>query len=152
MRVPCLIVAMVLGLAGCAGQVPPTALDTSLAPVQTNLAQTNVQNCRDFTAQVAVEGQTRQGVGQTCLQPDGSWRVTLNTPGLPEQTYTLPPQPIYPYAYPYADPSYWADPWFYGPLFVGSRVFVTRVFHHHHHNGASQKGGSHRGGSRGGHK
>jgi hypothetical protein len=139
-------------LAGCAAQVPPNALDTSLAPVQTNLAQTNLQNCRDFTTQVAVEGQTLQGAGQTCLQPDGSWRVTLNTPGLPEQTYTLPPQGVYPYPYPYpytyTDPSYWADPWFYGPLFVGNRVVLVGTFHHHHFH----QGGYHQGGSQGGHK
>lgn len=142
-----------LVLAGCAGPVPSGALDTALVPTQTNLtqtnlAQTNLQNCRDFTTQVAVEGQTRQGAGQTCLQPDGSWRVTLNTPGLPEQTYTLPPQGVYPYPYPYADPSYWADPWFYGPVFVSNRVFLVRTFHHHHF----KQGGYHHGGFHGGHK
>lgn len=152
MRVPLLSIAAMSVLAGCAGQVPPSALDTALVPAQTNLAQTKLQNCRDFTAQVAVEGQTRQGVGQTCLQPDGSWRVTLNTPGLPEQTYMLPPQTVYPhpypYPYPYADPSYWADPWFYGPLFVGTPVFLVRTFHHHHF----KQGGYHHGGFHGGRK
>jgi len=152
-RVPFLTIAVTSFLAGCAAQVPPSALDTSLAPIQTNLAQTNLaqtnlQNCRDFTTQVAVEGQMRQGVGQTCLQPDGSWRVTLNTPGLPEQTYTLPPQGTYPYPYAYADPSYWADPWFYGPVFVSNRVFLVRTFRHHHF----KQGGYHHGGHHGGHK
>ena len=58
-------------------------------------------NCHDFTMPVTVEGQQRQAVGQMCQQPDGSWRVTQNTPGLPPQVYTLPPQAIYVTPYPY---------------------------------------------------
>ena len=140
-----------LVLAGCAGQVPPSALDTALFPTQTNLQNTNLQNCREFTVQVAVEGQTRQGVGQTCLQPDGSWRVTLNTPGLPEQTYTLPPEAIY--LYPYPEPAYWWNPWFYGPQFVGGPVFLVRTFHRHHfHQGGSHHHHHHHGGFHGGRK
>jgi hypothetical protein len=130
-------------LPGCVGPVPPSASDTALVPTQMSL-----QNCREFTAQVAVEGQPRQAVGQACRQPDGSWQVTLNTPGLPQQVYTLPPQAIY--LYPYPEPYYWWDPWFYGPLFVSSPVFLARGFHHHHHfhhNGGSHQGGSRQGGS-----
>lgn len=113
-----------------------------------------LQNCREFNAQVTVEGQPRQAVGQTCQQPDGSWQVTLNTPGLPQQVYTLPPQAIY--LYPYPEPYSWWDPWFYGPpLFVGSPVFLGHGFHrfHHHdfhHNGGSHKGAGHQGGFHGG--
>jgi hypothetical protein len=59
-----------LVLAGCVGQVPPSASDTALVPTQTTLP-----NCREFTAQVTVEGQPRQAVGQTCQQPDGSWQA-----------------------------------------------------------------------------
>ena len=133
-----------LVLAGCVEPVPPSASDTARVP-----AQMTLQNCREFTAQVMVEGQPRQAVGQTCQQPDGSWQVTLNTPGLPQQVYTLPPQAIY--LYPYPEPYYWWDPWFYGPLFfVGGPVFLAHGFHHHHHfrhDGASHHGGSHQGGS-----
>jgi hypothetical protein len=32
------------------------------------------QNCREFTAQVRVGGQPQQAVGQSCQQPDGSYR------------------------------------------------------------------------------
>ena len=133
-----------LVLAGCAGPVPPSASDTALVPTQMTL-----QNCREFTAQVTVEGQPRQAVGQTCQQPDGTWQVILNTPGLPQQVYTLPPQAIY--LYPYPEPYYWWDPWLYGPLFfVGGPVFLAHGFHHHHHfhhDGASHQGGSHQGGA-----
>jgi hypothetical protein len=138
-----------LVLAGCVGQVPPSASDTALAPTQATL-----QNCREFTAQVRVEGQPRQAVGQTCQMPDGSWQVTVNTPGLPQQVYTLPPQAIS--LYPYAEQYDWWDPWFYGPpLFVSSPVFLVHGFHRFHrhdfsHNGASHPGGSHHGGSHGG--
>src|SRR5882757_11008755 len=134
-----------LVLAGCVGPVPASAPDTTaLVPTQITL-----RNCREFTAQVTVEGQQRQAVGETCQQPDGSWQVTLNTPGLPQQVYTLPPQAIY--LYPYPEPSYWWDPWFYGPLFAGGPVFLAHGFHRHHdlrHNGASHHGGSHKGGHR----
>jgi hypothetical protein len=74
-------------LAGCAGQAPPGGTD----PAPAQLIQGR-QNCRDFTMPVTVGGQQQQAVGQACQQPDGSWRVTQNTPGLPEQVYTLPPQ------------------------------------------------------------
>ncbi|MGO8918393.1 MAG: hypothetical protein ACLQJR_21040 [Stellaceae bacterium] len=94
-------------------------------------------------------------VGKTCQQPDGSLQITLETPGLPPQIYTLPPpqaedaqqspsQPSppqaiyaypyaspYPYPYPYPAPYYWSDPWAYGgfPFFAGgSFVFVGDRF------------------------
>jgi len=140
-----LTVALILVLAGCVGPVPSSAPETALVPTQIT-----PWRCREFTAPVTVEGQQRQAVGQTCQQPDGSWQVTLNTPGLPQQVYTLPPQAIS--QYPYPDPTYWWDPWFYGPLFVGSPVFLARGHHHHvfHHNGGSHKGGHRHGGFRGG--
>jgi hypothetical protein len=116
------------------------------------------QNCRSFTLQVMVGGQPQQAVGQACQQPDGSWQITQNTPGLPQQVYTLPPQAIY--LYPYPEPYYWGDPWFYGSsFFVGGRVFLGRGFHRFHHDkfhhggfhhGGSPRGGSAHGGSHGG--
>ena len=127
-----------LVLPGCVGQVPPSASDTALVPPQMTL-----QNCREFTAQVTVEGQPRQAAGQTCRQPDGSWQVTLNTAGLPQQVYTLPPEAIS--LYPYAEPYYWWDPWFYGSsFFVGGPVFLGNRFHRfHHHGGFHQSSFSH---------
>ena len=136
-----------LVVAGCVAPVPPSAPDTSLVPTPIT-----PWRCRDFTAPVTVEGQQQQAVGRTCQQPDGSWQVTMNTPGLPQQVYTLPPEAIN--AYPYPEPVYGWNPWFYGPLFVGSSVFLTngvRHHHHFHHNGP-HKGTAHHGGSRGGRK
>jgi hypothetical protein len=100
-----------------------------------------LQNCREFTVQVTVESRPRQAVGQTCRQPDGSWQVTLDVPGLPQQVYALPPQAI---------SLYW-DPLFYGPpFFVGCPVFLAHGFHHFHHHGGFHHNGSHHGGFHGG--
>jgi hypothetical protein len=131
-------------LAGCVGQILPSASDTAMAPT--------LQNCREFTVQVTVEDQERHPVGQACRQLDGSWQVTLNTPGLPQQVYTLPPQAISLYSYP--QQIYW-DPWFYGPLlFVGGPAFLPQGHRFHNHGGSyhrgHQRGGSHHGGFRGG--
>ena len=129
-------------LAGCAGQAAPGASDTALAP-----AQMIPQNCRDFTVQVTVEGERRQAVGQACRQPDGGEQVTLNTPGLPQQVYTLPPEAIS--LYSYSGQYYW-DPLLYGPLFfVGGPVFLVHG-HRFHSHGGSHYGGSHHGGFHGG--
>jgi len=107
-----------------------------------------LQNCREFTVQVTVEGQPRQAVGQTCRQPDGSWQVTLDVPGLPQQVYTLPPQAISLYSYP--EQYYW-DPLFYGPpFFVGRPVFLAHGFHYFHHHGRLHHSGPHHGSFHGG--
>ena len=140
-----------LVLAGCATQVAPSAADP--APAQTQRAQgesqSGAQNCHEFTVQVLVGGQPQQAVGQACQQPDGSWRITQNTPGLPQQVYTLPPQAIS--LSPYPEPYYWWDPWFYGPLsFAGGPVFLVHGFHHFHHHDGFHHGGFRNGGFRNG--
>jgi hypothetical protein len=113
--------------------------------------QGELQNCREFTVQVMVGGQPRQAVGQACQQPDGSWRITQNTPGLPEQVYTLPPQAIY--LYPYPEPYYWWDPGYYGSsFFVGGPVFLAHGFHRFHHHDGFHHGGFRHGGFHGGRK
>jgi hypothetical protein len=91
-------------------------------------------DCREYTVPIIVGGVPKQGVGESCRQPDGSWRITDNTPGLPQQVYLVPPP-----AYPLPDDGYdaWAyGPWYYGPPFAlgGSFVFFNR-FHHFDHGG-----------------
>ncbi|MBV8336018.1 MAG: hypothetical protein JO358_11410 [Alphaproteobacteria bacterium] len=55
-------------------------------------AQNSAQpDCREFTAPVTAAGKPEQAGGQACRQPDGSWRVVQNTPGLPTQEYVIPP-------------------------------------------------------------
>ena len=136
-----------LVLAGCVGQAAPNAADPApaLSQMTQGAPQGEPQNCRAFTAQVTVGGQPQQAVGQACQQPDGSWQVTQNTPGLPQQVYTLPPQAIY--LYPYPGPYYWWDPWFYGaPSFVGGSVFFVHGFHHFHDHDGFHHGGFRHGG------
>jgi hypothetical protein len=97
-----------------------------------------------------VAGQPQQGIGQACQRPDGAWQVTMDTPGLPQQVYTLPPQAISLYSYP---GQYYWDPLFCGPsFFVGCPVFVAHGFHHFHHHGGFHHGGSHHGGVHRGHR
>jgi hypothetical protein len=109
-------------------------------------------NCHDFTMPVMVEGEQRQAVGQMCQQPDGSWWVTQNTPGLPPQVYSLPAQVIYVTPYPYE--YYWADSWGFGPPFFVGGFFGDR-FHHFRcvrfFHGGFHGAGFHRGFHGGGH-
>jgi hypothetical protein len=96
--------------------------------------------CTTYTATVTVGGQPRQAVVEACPQPDGSWKITQNTPGLPTQVYNIPPPAAtpYPYAYPYpvdyAYPEffpYWVGaPWFFG---IAPSIVIVQRFHHFRH-------------------
>jgi surface antigen len=96
--------------------------------------------CSTYTAPLTVGGQPRQATIEACPQPDGSWKITQNTPGLPTQVYQVPPPSAspYPYNYPYpidyAYPDffpYWlGSPWFFG---LGPSIVVVQRFHHFHH-------------------
>ena len=77
--------------------------------------------CTTYTVPVTVGGQPQQAAIEACPQPDGSWRITQTTPGLPPQVYDVPPPPAYaPYSYDYAyaypdyHPYWWGAPWFFG--------------------------------------
>ncbi len=61
--------------------------------------------CSSYTVPVTVGGQPQQAVVEACQQPDGSWRITQTTPGLPPQVYEVPaPASPYPSAYPIPKP------------------------------------------------
>jgi surface antigen len=100
----------------------------------------NQPSCSSYTAPITVGGQQLQAVIEACPQPDGSWRVTQNTPGLPAQVYEVPPPASspYPYGYPYpADYAYpgflpyWIGaPWYFG---LGPSILVVQRFNHFHH-------------------
>jgi hypothetical protein len=87
-----------------------------------------------------VGGQPRQAYIEACPQPDGSWKITQNTPGLPTQVYQVPPPASspYPYDYPYsvdyAYPEffpYWLGaPWYFG---LAPSIVVVQRFHHFHY-------------------
>ncbi len=120
--------------------------------------------CRDYTIPVVIDGRTVLAKGHACLQPNGSWRVTQKTPGLPTQVYVVPPPamppPGYPnpdpyasqYPYPYPPPVY--DPWFYGPPFWFGGFLYVQNFHRfgpHYGPYGGPHGGPHGGGPYGGH-
>jgi surface antigen len=111
----------------------PAAASTQAQP------QSNQPPCSSYTAPITVGGQAQQAVIEACPQPDGSWKITQNTPGLPTQVYQLPPpSSSYPYTYPYpidyAYPDffpYWlGSPWYFG---LAPSIVVVQRFHHFHH-------------------
>jgi hypothetical protein len=145
-------VAAAIAIAGCVAL--PSTVHASVPEVVSQPAPgQGSATCRNFTMPVMVDGQKRQAVGQICQQPDGSWRVAQNTPGLPLQVYTLPAQMIYVAPNPYQ--YYWADPWAYGPpFFAGGLVFFSDGFHHFRHKHffhGGFHGGFHHGSHRGFH-
>jgi surface antigen len=84
-------IVLVAALAGGACQPPLDAGAIVKADGQTQPAQASSQpDCREFTAPVTTGGQPEQARGRACRQPDGSWQVVQNTPGLPSQEYLFP--------------------------------------------------------------
>jgi surface antigen len=123
------------------GQPPgQSSAGATPAQLQPNQPARNQNACSSYTAPVLVGGQPRQAVIEACPQPDGSWKITQNTPGLPTQVYQVPPPAAspYPYDYPYpidyAYPDffpYWVGaPWFFG---LAPSIVVVQRFHHFHH-------------------
>jgi hypothetical protein len=127
---PIAVMAMVLLCAAVAACAP---IAGGAAPGQTAAPPP----CETSSVPVTVGGRPEQATIEACPQPDGSWRITQTTPGLPPQVYVMPPPPagIYPSAYPdeedYFD--YWpywaAGPWFWG---IGPTVVIVQHFHHFH--------------------
>jgi hypothetical protein len=122
------------------GQQQPPAAATTGAPPPSNPPTANQPPCSNYTASVTVGGQPQQAFIEACPQPDGSWKITQNTPGLPTQVYEIPPPAVspYPYANPYpldyAYPEfypYWlGEPWFFG---LGPTIVVVQRFHSFQH-------------------
>jgi surface antigen len=82
---------LAIGLACAACQPYPNRQHIATLPDQPQPSGQSQPGCRDFTAPVTAAGKPEQSSGQACQQPDGSWRVVQNTPGLPAQTYLTPP-------------------------------------------------------------
>jgi surface antigen len=119
--------------------------------------------CTSYTVPLTVGGQPQQAVIEACPQPDGSWRITQTTPGLPPQVYNVPPPPPYapyPYDYAYAYPDFfpywWGAPWVFG---IAPTIVVQRFNYFHHgfrhgfmhgfmHGGFAARGGGMAGGHR----
>ena len=117
-----------------ADQPPPSPAQTASAePTPPSLQPA----CTSYTVPVTVGGQPQQAAVEACPQPNGGWRITQTTPGLPPQVYDVPPPPAYaPYSYDYAYalpdyfPYWWDAPWFFG---LAPSIVVVQRFNHFHH-------------------
>ena len=75
-----IILAVVLGLGGCAYYYPvpyypqPAAASTANDEIRSEPLPPP-PNCREFTQTITVGGQAVQATGTACRQPDGSWRI-----------------------------------------------------------------------------
>src|SRR5262249_51827903 len=126
--------AMALAGAACAPVTPPAAG----TPANAQSGAAVPVACETTSVPVTVGGRPEQAAIEACPQPDGSWRITQTTPGLPPQVYQMPAPPagIYPSVYPdYPDYfDYWpywaAGPWFWG---IGPSVVIVERFRHIHH-------------------
>jgi hypothetical protein len=54
-------------------------------------AQQAEPECRKYQMPITVGGTQVQADFWACRQADNSWRITQKTPGLPTQTYVVPP-------------------------------------------------------------
>jgi hypothetical protein len=150
------ILAMVLACGACQPLPEATVAGTTAAGSPDGQPAAAPPACSSYTAPVTVGGQQQQAVVEACQQPDGSWRITQNTPGLPPQVYEVPVPTYSPYPYPvgsaYPDyfPSWWGATWdfgpgdfgpgYFGPGYFGlaPSIFVAQRFnrfHHGFHNG-----------------
>jgi surface antigen len=118
----------------------PAAAANAPLPLQPSQSRGNRPACSSYTAPVTVGGQPRQATIEACPQPDGSWKITQNTPGLPVQVYQVPPPATSPYPYEYPYPvdytypeffPYWVgEPWFFG---LAPSIIVVQRFRHFQH-------------------
>ena len=94
MRSISILAVVVLAYTACQSQpnpvVPQTGGGAAAAPT-TAQPPADQPPCTSYTVPVTVGGQQLQSVVESCQQPDGSWRITQNTPGLPPQVYVIPP-------------------------------------------------------------
>ena len=116
---------------------PPAVLRAADTPPPAGAAA-----CVSYPLPVVVGGQSLQATIVACAQPDGSWRATQYTPGLPPQVYTVPAPPaaggsLGPSPNDYAsggDYQDWGPDWAGGPWFWGfaPAIVVVQRFHFFH--------------------
>jgi len=142
------ILATVLACGACQ-PLPEATVAGTTAAAENPAAQPGAAEpaCSSYTVPVTVGGQQQQAGVEACQQPDGSWRITQNTPGLPPQVYEVPastPSP-YPLGYAYPDyfPYWWGSPGYFG---LAPSIFVVQRFnrfHHGFHRGFAHGSGRH---------
>jgi hypothetical protein len=145
------ILAMVLACGACQPLPDATVAGTAAAAKNPGAQSAPAEpTCSNYTVPVTVGGQQQQASVEACGQPDGSWRITQNTPGLPPQVYEVPAPTVSPYPYPVGSAypdffPYWG--WAGSPYFgLAPSIVVTQRFgrfHHGFHHGFRR--GFHRG-------
>ena len=132
-----IIPAMVLACGACQPLPEATVAGTTAASENPGVQPAAAEPaCSSYTVPVTVGGQQQQASVEACQQPDGGWRITQNTLGLPPQLYEVPAPPPSPYPYPldYAYPDYfpywWGSPWYFG---LAPSIFVVQRFNRFHH-------------------
>ncbi|HEY0523390.1 MAG TPA: hypothetical protein VGD08_08370 [Stellaceae bacterium] len=129
---------------GAGDTATATAAPAASAPGAAAPGVTSTPECReqrDYTTTVTIGGQPQEAHGTACLQADGTWR-TIETAVAGGTQYTN--TTVYHYSYPYY-PNY---PWYGGPFFGGSALFLFGGGggHHHHFHGGHGGGRFHGGG------
>jgi len=115
---PLTILSVSLGLAcaGCVVQPPPPPPPAMMVSPAAPQAAQAPGTCREFQQTITIGGTTQEAYGTTCLQPDGSWKVT----GAPQSQQSPPPAQIAA-PYPYYYPAYGYPPAVYGGVLVRGR-------------------------------
>src|SRR5207253_8443651 len=86
-----MVLAMVLAGAACQPLSEATVTGATAAAENPGAQPAAAEPpCTSYTVPITVGGQQQQASVEACQQPDGSWRVTQNTPGLPPQVYDVP--------------------------------------------------------------
>jgi surface antigen len=127
--------------ADAAAPAPTDAAGTSrTAVLRTPLSQppADPPGCPTYSLMVVISGEPREATVVACPQPDGSWQVTQYTPGLPTQTFAVPPPAA---GAPPDESAGWdtgpawdwaAAPWFFG---YAPAVVVVQAFNRFHRFG-----------------
>src|SRR6185312_17144903 len=78
-------VAVALALVGCAPMSGTAGADAQQAAIGAAPA------CQDSRFPMTIDGKQVEASAHSCAQPDGSLEVVQETPGLPVETYHVPP-------------------------------------------------------------
>jgi hypothetical protein len=121
----------------CAACVPYTPAEPVFSQIATQPDPAD-PNCREYSAQVIIEGREQAVVGRACRQTDGSWRVVEGSPDQSIRYVTTYVPPPYAY-YPAYDLWLWEPP--IGLSLGASVVFVDRDHRFHHFRFAGRRDG-----------
>jgi hypothetical protein len=133
MRIIISITAVGLICSGCVSAPPPPMFSQIISQVAPDSP-----NCRDYSAQVTVDGRQQEIVGRACQQDDGTWKISEGPAGQPAQLATVYAPPPYDY---YSNYDQWLWGWPIGLSLGASVIFVDRDHRFHHFQFANRHNG-----------